>query len=338
MNEFYNRRNFIKTAAAAGVGFGLTKNVTDMLSREKNSFISGNKVGIIGLDTSHSVAFAQTLNDPAAANDLGGYKVVAAFPQGSHDIESSVSRIPGYTKEIEKLGVEIVSSIEELIKKVDVVLLETNDGRIHLEQALPVLKAGKRMFIDKPVAASLADVFSIFEASKKYNTPIFSSSSLRYFENAQDIEQGKSGRVIGADIFSPATLEKTHSDLFWYGIHGVELLFTVMGTGCKNVYRVFNNDNEIVVGQWDNNRIGTFRGIRTGKKDYGGIVFGEKDIFTIKPPTGYRSLLVKIIEFFQTGKPPVTPEETLEIYTFMEAAHQSSRMNGTAVSLASVAH
>ena len=338
MNEFYNRRNFIKTAAAAGVGFGLTKNVKDMLSREKNSFISGNKVGIIGLDTSHSVAFAQTLNDPAAANDLGGYKVVAAFPQGSHDIESSVSRIPGYTKEIEKLGVEIVSSIEELIKKVDVVLLETNDGRIHLEQALPVLKAGKRMFIDKPVAASLADVFSIFEASKKYNTPIFSSSSLRYFENAQDIEQGKSGRVIGADIFSPATLEKTHSDLFWYGIHGVELLFTVMGTGCKNVYRVFNNDNEIVVGQWDNNRIGTFRGIRTGKKDYGGIVFGEKDIFTIKPPTGYRSLLVKIIEFFQTGKPPVTPEETLEIYTFMEAAHQSSRKNGTAVSLASVAH
>ena len=194
--------------------------------------------------------------------------------------------LPGFTKEIEALGVQIVSSIEELIDKADVVLLETNDGRLHLEQALPVLKAGKKMFIDKPVSASLAGVLSIFEAAKKYKSPVFSSSSLRYFENVQDIESGKIGKVIGADTFSPATLEKTHSDLFWYGIHGVEMLFTVLGTGCKNVSRVFTDGTEIVVGIWDENRIGTFRGIRSGKTDYGGNVFGDKDILTIKPGKG----------------------------------------------------
>lgn len=331
MKESYNRRNFIKKASFAGIG--LTLSSAGLQSHKKNYQAAGKKVGIIGLDTSHSVAFSQMLNDPQAAADLAGYRVVAAYPKGSNDIESSVSRIPGYIKEIEALGVKIVSSIPELIDKVDVVLLETNDGRLHLEQALPVLKAGKKMFIDKPVAASLEDVVSIFESAKKYDVPIFSSSSLRYFENVQDIKQGKIGVVLGADTFSPATLEKTHPDLFWYGIHGVELLFTVMGTGCKSVSRVFTNETEIVVGRWHNNRIGTFRGIRSGKKDYGGTVFGEKEILTIKPAKGYRPLMLKIVEFFETGKPPVASEETLEIYAFMSAAEESTRKNGARISL-----
>ena len=323
MKESYNRRNFIKTTAIAGISLGITNEIPG-LSLNEGRRVKGGRIGIIGLDTSHSVAFTKIFNDPAAGDDLAGYKVVAAYPKGSNDIESSVSRIPGYTRDIEKMGIQIVSSIDELIDKSDVVLLETNDGRLHLEQALPVLKAGKKMFIDKPLAASLADAVSIVEAAKKYNTPIFSSSSLRYFENVNDIKEEKIGKVIGADTFSPADMEKTHSDLFWYAIHGIEMLFTVLGPGCKTVSRVFTEGTEIVVGTWNDNRIGTFRGIRSGKKDYGGTVFGDKDILTIKPgKNGYRSLMEKVAGFFQTGIPPVTSEETLEIYTFISAAEES---------------
>ncbi len=334
MKQLYKRRKFIKTSAVTGIGLSIAGSVIPLFS--KGFFATGKRVGIIGLDTSHSVAFTKSLNTPGAAPELKGYTVVAAYPKGSNDIESSVKRIPGYVEEVKKLGVEIVGSVEELLKKVDVVLLETNDGRLHLEQAMKVIKAGKPMFIDKPVAASLADVISIYAAAKQNNVPIFSSSSLRYMESVQDVVKGKVGTVLGVDTFSPATIEKSHPDFFWYGIHGIEILFSVMGTGCKEVTRVHTNDTDIVVGIWKDGRVGTFRGTRTGTHDYGGTVYGAKGNICLGPFKDYDALLVQIIEFFKTGKVPVSPVETLEIYAFMEAADESKRKNGATTSIEAV--
>ncbi len=294
------------------------------------------RAGIIGLDTSHAIAFTRLLNDPNVAPELAGCRIVAAYPKGSPDIESSVSRVPGYTEQIKELGVEIVPSIEALLERVDVVFLETNDGRPHLEQALPVLRAGKPMFIDKPIAGSLGDAIAIFEAAKRYNTPVFSSSSLRFSEGAQAIRNGAIGRVLGCEAHSPCSLEETHPDLFWYGIHGVETLFTCMGTGCLQVTRVHAQGQDVVVGLWEGGRIGSFRGIREGKTGYGGLAFGEKQIREIGPYGGYRPLVVEIVNFFRTGKAPVSEAETLEIYAFMQAADVSKRQGGVPVTLASV--
>ena len=326
-----DRRNFLRTTAITGIGLSLAGSVFKAHGNNSNATLI--KVGIIGLDTSHSVAFTKTLNDPNAGAEFSGYRIVAAYPKGSNDIESSVSRIPAYTEEVKKCGVEIVDSIAALLAKVDVVLLETNDGRLHLEQALPVLKAGKRMFIDKPIAASLADAMVIFDASKKYNVPIFSSSSLRYAIGMDEVTSGKIGNVIGADTYSPAELEKTHPDLFWYAIHAVEPLYTAMGTGCKSVVRVSNEDTDVVVGTWADNRIGTLRGIRKGKGDFGGTVFGEKAIKILGGYPGYNPLLAEIIKFFNTGIAPVKEEETLEILAFMEAADLSKAKGGVSVDL-----
>ena len=328
MENQIKRRDFIKTATAGAVTLGLAGK-TNLSS----GFVLQNskRIGIIGLDTSHSTAFTKALNDPSAGPEFEGYKVVAAYPKGSNDIKSSVDRIAGYTEDVKKMGVEIVGSIDELLKKVGFVLLETNDGRLHLEQAIPVMKAGKRMFIDKPVAASLVDAVAIYEASEYYKVPVFSSSSLRYITGAKEIAAGAVGKVIGADIYSPATIEKTHPDLFWYGVHGVETLFTIMGTGCKTVSRAFTPDTDFVTGIWQDNRIGTMRGIRSGKSGYGGVVYGEKEIKTLGSYAGYNPLLVEIVRFFTTGKLPVTPEETLEIFTFMAAAEESKFKKGVPV-------
>jgi predicted dehydrogenase len=294
------------------------------------------RTGIIGLDTSHSTAFTKLLNDTKSNDHVPGARVVAAYPKGSPDIASSVSRVPEYTKQVQAMGVEIVDSIDRLLGMVDAVLLETNDGRPHLDQVLPVIRAGKRVFVDKPIAGSLADVVAIFDAAKAAGVPLFSSSSLRFVEGAQALRAGKIGEVIGCDAYSPCSLEKTHPDLFWYGIHGVETLFTVMGPGCETVTRVSLPGTDFVAGTWKGGRVGTYRGIRQGTGGYGGTAYGTKGIAQIGSYGGYRPLLVEVVKFFQTGKPPVSAEETIEIYAFMEAADESKRQGGVPVSVARV--
>jgi len=234
MKQNSSRREFIQTTLLAGAGLGLVNSVTSVYGN--SSAAPGKKVGIIGLDTSHVTAVTNALNNPKEGVDWGGYKVVAAYPtKGSADMKESIGRLAGFTEKVKNQGVEIVDSIEELLKKVDVVLLESVDGRRHLAEALPVLRAGKRMFIDKPVASSLADAMVIFNAAKKYNVPIFSASSLRYITGAKEVKEGKIGKILGADTYGDCYIEPHHPDLMYYGIHGVEILYALMGTGCKSL-------------------------------------------------------------------------------------------------------
>ncbi len=294
------------------------------------------KIGMIGLDTSHCLAFAKIFNDEKAAGHVPGFRVTVVYPKGSPDIPSSTERVPQYTIDITKLGVKVVESLDELVEQVDAVLLETNDGRPHLEQVIPALKAGKPVFIDKPIAGSLTDTVAIFELSRHFKTPLFSSSSLRFASGAQALRNGKIGEITGCDAYSPCSLEKTHPDLFWYGIHGVETLFTVMGAGCESVSRTATPDFDLVAGQWKGGRIGTFRGIRKGGSGYGGTAFGTKGVSEIGKFDGYQPLAVEIGKFFQTKVVPVSEQETLEIYAFMEAADESKRQGGKPVTLESV--
>ena len=293
------------------------------------------RVGIIGLDTSHVVAFTQLMNDPAKNY---GCKVVAGYPGGSPDIESSISRVKGYTEQLQKkFGVEIVDSIETLCQKVDGVLLESVDGRPHLAQVRPAIAAKKPVFIDKPMAGNLADALEIFRLAKENNVPCWSSSSLRFGPGtAALLNNNAVGKIMGCDAFSPSPLEEHHPDLYWYGIHGVEMLFTVMGPGCVSVQRAQTKDYEMVVGVWNDGRIGTFRGLRAPKEDYGTLVFGSKGIVKGPGYEGYGPLVDEIVKFFKTGKVPVAPEETLEILAFMTAADESKAKNGAKVELATV--
>lgn len=291
------------------------------------------RVGIIGLDTSHVPAFTKAMNDPKAEGALAKCRVVAAYPKGSPDIQSSVSRVPKYTAEMKAAGVKIVESIPGLLTHVDAVLLETNDGRPHLEQVLPVLKAKKRVFIDKPIAGSLADAIAIFSLSEKYKQPLFSASSLRYGANTQAARAGDLGKIISSQHTSPAKIEATHPDLFWYGIHGVESLFTVMGTGCVSVVRSATDDGKIrVEGTWRDGRKGVF----LEGKGYHGVAQTDKGEAPVGSYDGYKPLVVEIADYFDTGVIPVAPAETLEIYAFMEAADESKRQGGASVTLASV--
>ena len=300
------------------------------------------RAGIIGLDTSHVLAFAATLNKGAKRPEdnarIAGVKIVAAYPPGSKDIESSTKRVPEYTEKMKALEVEIVDSIEELLKRVDVVFLESNDGRVHLEQLKPVLAARKPVFIDKPIAGNLADTLRILDAAKKAKVPLFCASSLRFGKTTQAVRNGSIGKVKSAETFSPAHLEPTHVDLYWYGVHGCESLFTVMGTGCKSVKRGTTADGKIeVTGTWAGGRIGIFREENgADRKGYGGKAVGETGESAVGSYDGYDVLLFEIIKMFRGSPPPVSIEEMTELYAFMAAADESKRRGGAEVTLKEV--
>jgi predicted dehydrogenase len=293
------------------------------------------RAGMIGLDTSHVPAFTKIFNNPNASGDVAGIKVVAGYPGGT-DFPASRDRVKGFTEQLRGMGVEIVDTIPQLLEKVDVVLLESVDGRIHLQEAIPVIKAKKPLFIDKPVAGSLADAIAIYELAKLHNVPVFSCSSLRFHEGIQELAKNEQlGTIAGAVTWGSCSYQQGTPDMFFYGIHGIEPLFVLMGTGCETVTRVQTKDTDLITGVWKDGRVGTYRGIRRNKADFGAVAFGSKAIVAAGKGGGYEALCNEIGRFFKTGKPPVSADETIEIFAFMEAADESKRKGG-AVSLAEV--
>jgi predicted dehydrogenase len=292
------------------------------------------RLGLIGLDTSHVTAFTELLNNSQAKDHVPGARVVAAFKGGSADIPSSINRVEEYTAVLrDKYGVKICATIEQVCAGVDSVLIESVDGRPHLDQARVVIAAGKPLYIDKPVAGSLRDALEIYRLADAAGVPVFSASSLRFAKSSQAVRRGSIGTVRSAETTSPADLEPHHPDLFWYGVHGCEALFTVMGTGCESVQRRTTAEGRIeVVGRWKNGRTGTFRE-GTG---YSGVARGDRGEATVGTFDGYGPLVVEIVRFFQTRTPPVSAAETIELFAFMEAADESKRRGGQEVSIADV--
>ncbi len=318
-----SRRGFLGLGAAAAAG------AAPRLARGAEAARKPLRAGMIGLDTSHVIAFTQAINSPKAAGDLADVKIVAGYPGGSPDVPDSWNRVKKFTEQLRGMGVEIVDSIEALLEKVDCVFLESVDGRPHLAQARPVLAARKPLFIDKPMAASLADVLAIFALAKKHNTPCFSSSSLRFTSGYQAARKGKFGKVLKCTAWSPMSIEPHHPDLFWYGVHGVESLFTIMGTGCRSVTRLSPTE---VLGRWEGGREGRF----VAKKGYGAEVEGTLGKGSAGTYEGYTPLLVEVCRFFKTGRSPVPEEETVEIFAFMEGADLSKARGGAEVPIAEV--
>jgi hypothetical protein len=286
------------------------------------------RLGIMGTDTSHATAFTHVLNDPAAPNHVAGARVVAAYKGGSPDLEESAKKVDQYASELkDKWGVQFVSSISDLCPLVDGLLLESVDGRPHLAQFREAARCGKPVFIDKPLASTLADAFAIARLAHESNVPWFSASALRF----SPIAEMRTGQTISAIVWAPAPMEPHHQlDLSWYGIHAVEMLYTLFGTGCVEVERMSSPDDDVITGRWKDGRLGTVHTQRPYGK-YGGVVFRKDRTLEARPdiPIDYVPLVQQIVKFMQTKAPPVANEETLEIVEFMDAAQRSVEHGGS---------
>jgi len=312
------------------------------------------RVGVLGLDNYQAVAYTQLFNDPKASGDLAGLRVVAAFPAAaSDDIAESVESLPKWKAEIVKFDVKLVGSVEELLRGCDAVMIMSLDGRKHLEQATQVLKAGKRLYIGRPLAASLGDAVAIVRLAEQTKTPCWTSSQHRFSPGFIGMRNHPEvGRVLGCDIYGGCPTEPHHADLYWHAVHSIEALYTIMGRGCVSVSCTSTEYAEAITGTWDDGRVGTYRGIKKGAVKYSATVFGDKGVSVagiyghgvpvkgVVPTNdkymGYEGIAIEMAKFFKGGAAPVSAEETLEIFGFMEAAHESKRTKGAAVRVADV--
>jgi hypothetical protein len=292
------------------------------------------RIGLIGLDTSHVIAFTRIFNEPDRADHVPGARVVAGWKGGSADFPPSATRVDRFTQQLqERFGIVIFDTIEELCGAVDAVMVTSVDGRPHLEQARPVIAAGLPIFIDKPMAASLADVLEIFRLAEAAGVPVFSASSFRFHPGVVELKEMDIGEIKGAISIGPAQIAPHHPDLFYYGIHPAEALFTILGTGCETVTRTFTADTDVVTGVWSGGRVGTLHGVRNAAAPARVILFGSRAVAERPAGGAYAEFARAAVDFFRTGIPPFPREETIELFAYMEAADESKRRGGVPVSI-----
>lgn len=311
------------------------------------------KIGVLGLDNYQAVAYAQLFNNPKATGDLAGVKVVAAYPIGSADIAESKTSLPKWKDQIGKFGVEMVDSVDELLKRCDAVMIMSLDGRHHLKQVEPVLRARKPVYIGRPLAGSLDDAIAIFKLAEETKTPCWSSSQHRFSPGFSGMKSHPEvGRVIGCDVYGGGTSDPETPGFIWSSLHSIETLYAIMGPGVESVTCISTPTAEQFTCVWKDGRVGTYRGIKQGAVKYSATVFGDKGVSTAGiyghgvpvqgvVPTkdkymGYEGIAIEMAKFYKGAPTPVSAAETIEIFTLLKAAEESKAAGGKAVRLADV--
>ena len=324
------------------------------------------RVGLLGIDNFGSVAYTEFLNRPHAEGVFEGVRVVAAYPIGSDDYPDSDKLVASWKDQLLKMyqapkdpkdavpPIEMVNSVDELLKKCDAVMIFSMDGRLHLKQATEVLKAGKRLFISRPLASSPEDAVAILKLSAETKTPCWSSSQHRYSTGFSGMKNHPEvGRVIGCDVYGGWTVNAPEADKFTRPLHSIETLYTIMGPGVVSVTCTSTPMVESITAVWNDGRVGTYRGIKEGAVKYSATVFGDKGVSTagiyghgvpvkgIVPTedkyVGYEGLAIEMAKFLKGGPVPVSAAETLEIFALMQAAESSKAQNGAVVRLQNLA-
>lgn len=301
--------------------------------------MSNLRIGFIGLDTSHVSAFARFLNDPNDPNYKPGSPVTCAWPGGSPDFKASIDRVGGFTQELrESFGVEILDTPEAVAEACDLIFITAVDGRTHPDLFLRVAKAGKPVFIDKPFALSVTEAREMIALAAAEGITLMSCSSLRFSEELLAAVKAGRDEILGCDLYGPMSEEATQPGLFWYGCHTVEMLVSVMGTGCREVRCLKTDGHDVVTATWTGGRVATVHGLRGGHWKFGAVIHRTDGPIFVDGSAGrppYLCLLDAILESLPNGRSAVPPEEMLEVVSIIAAANESRLNNGRPVTLPS---
>jgi len=288
------------------------------------------KIGIVDTDSSHATEFTRRINHVAIDEEqwVEGARVVAAYPGYSEAVADFRTKNEQYTQALIEYGVEMVDAPEALLGKVDAAIVVSDDGRRHYAPARMFIEAGVPTFVDKPMACALSEAVELAELAQERGVPLYSGSSLRYSPEVVEVAAGAAiGGVVGADTISPSKVAvEGVPGLMYYGIHAVEILYTLLGPGCESVQAIDSPLGILVAGRWRDGRLGGVRGFVEGVAGFGFRAVGETGTRQelVSAQYIYRELLKRVIAMFETGEPPIDVRETLEMIAFIEGALKSA--------------
>ena len=296
------------------------------------------KIGLIGLDTSHAPAFTGLLNDEKNKDHVPGGRVVAAFPGGSPDMDVSRSRVDGFTKTLrEQYAVEMKDTPEAVAEAVDLVMILSVDGRVHREQFERTAKFKRPTFVDKPFAVTVDDAEAMLRIARAEKVPLMSCSSIRYSDNVVEALAGKRETVLGCDAHGPLSETPTQPGLFFYGVHTIDLIVSVLGHGCREVRATHYNACDVVTLAWPDGRIATARLMKEPHGHFGITLHRKTGAQFIDASAAkraaYASMLEALLRSLPQGKSDVPEDEMLDTIKICAAANKS-RETGRAVGLA----
>jgi predicted dehydrogenase len=290
------------------------------------------RIGIIGSDNSHALAFAKLVNFPD--EKTGSYffpdcRVTGIFGQESTRTEEVASK-----GNIDFIAVKP----EELMGKVDAVMVVFRHGDLHLKYALPFVEKGIPIWIDKPFTIKNEDARMLIETAKKYHTPITGGSTTKYtadvmmVKNAVENSNSRIGRIKTAVMNFPAGLESEYGGISFYGPHLVEMTMQAFGYNPISVLASENNGCVAAIVQYENYQV-TMNFI-PDNHEYYAVLFGEKGTFIREIDIGgsYLNGFEKFAGMLRTSKMP-EPFENLYAPVELLNAVVESYTNNTGVKL-----
>ncbi|MGQ9454472.1 MAG: Gfo/Idh/MocA family protein [Armatimonadota bacterium] len=279
-------------------------------------------VNILGLDSSHTIEFARRL-------------VATDCPQDQHVEGATVRKVMRFEtpfqdatgldmrqKQLEAWGIKVTTDLADAIDDCDAIILCINDPSLHLEYFCRIANLGKPIFVDKPLADSVANAKQILETATKNNTAFFSCSSLRFVP--QLIQAcAKVASPSRVSTFGPLGQAPAGSSIIWYGVHSVEMMQCALGRGAATVRAVADDMGVILMVDYNDSRKGLVE-LCHNSSHYGGSLRGrEAAAFIADTSRLYSDLLRVIIKFFESLEAPVHPLDALEITAILEAADKS---------------
>jgi predicted dehydrogenase len=183
------------------------------------------RIGLVGTESDHAGDFLRLIN---AMGRSPGDRIVAIWGEDAARTQEVVERFG---------QIPVAGNPVDFRGDVDAAVIVARDGNRHLELARPFIEEGMPVFIDKPLACSVADARAILNAAKQSGSRVMSASALRWQPDTEAVERKVA--ALGGPISVTATgtfyPDSPYGGSFFYGIHAAELAVQFAGGAVEDI-------------------------------------------------------------------------------------------------------